>query len=206
MHIQSDEDHHQRAAIIGANLRALRLKHGYTLDSVARRASVSISHLANAEQGRRSLSGEQLRQVLDCYGFSLGVFLTHIESLLRPAEYNVPPDPATEVIEYPPIRLIGKQSHEPQLFLLHPTYSETEPEHLLLILPPATELWRSYLVLPCRSSIGVAVGTVLVETPKREFALPTSGYLTIPAHTPHRFRNHTRSEARAYIWVETARL
>jgi transcriptional regulator with XRE-family HTH domain len=72
----------KRAVIIGRNLRALRQKADKTLADVAQQVGISVSHLANAEHGRRTLGGENLRRVLQLYEFSLGVFLSHIERLL----------------------------------------------------------------------------------------------------------------------------
>ncbi|GIV54072.1 MAG: XRE family transcriptional regulator [Candidatus Kapaibacterium sp.] len=202
--IRTEDEYQQWNKLIGTNLRALRRKHGLTLNQVAQEANISISHLANAEQGRRSIGGEQLRRILQCYGYSLGVFCTHIKLLLGSEDGFAEPASDAEIIEHSPIPLIGRHNQEPHLLLLRPTPSTDEPEHLLLILPPGTELWRSYLVLPCRSSVAVAHGVLLVETKHREYALHASEYLSIPAEVPHRFRNHTRSETRAYIWVESA--
>jgi transcriptional regulator with XRE-family HTH domain len=202
--LQSEDELQQRTALIGANLQALRHKHGYTLSHVAEIAGISVSHLANVEQGRRSIGGEQLRQILQSFGYSLGVFMTHIESLLAPPNDSSEDQSGGCIVEYRPIRLIGRNAHEPQLLLLHPTRSYEEPEHLLLILPAGRELWHSYLELPCRCSVAVACGALLVETRQREYTLAANNYLALPPGIQHRFRNHTGTEARAYIWVESA--
>ncbi|RMF35643.1 MAG: helix-turn-helix domain-containing protein [Chlorobiota bacterium] len=191
-----------RAKLIGANLRALRRKVGKTLAEVARVAGVSVSHLANAEHGRRMLAGEYLRRVVALYGYSLGVFLSHIERL-RTREKT---EHSAELcaIEPTPIPLIGQDQREPHLLLLVPTFSADEPEHLLLHLPPGTELWQPHLSLPVRCTVACARGALLVETPQREYLLSESGFLVIPPEVPHRFRNHTTTASSAYIWVERA--
>ncbi len=192
----------KRSEIIGRNLRALRQKADMTLAYVAQKAGVSVSHLANAEHGRRTLGGEHLRRVLHLYGFSLGVFLSHIERLLASdqcVEYT-----NNGAIEPLPIVLIGHDLREPQLILLIPTYTHDEPEHLLLRLPPGGELWREHLMLPVRCTIACSRGALLVETPFREHLLLEDHILIIPPELPHRFRNHTFDESSAYIWVERA--
>ncbi|MCX7936407.1 MAG: XRE family transcriptional regulator [Chlorobi bacterium] len=191
----------RRMQCIGANLRALRRKTGKTLEEVATKAGVSVSHLANAEHGRRMLHGELLRNVLVLYGYSLAVFMSHIEKLIQPLNENRNSD---AVIPASPIPLMGYRPGQGELHLLHPVFSVEESAHLLLILPPEQELWHSYIVLPARCSVGVARGALLIETPQREFLLNDGEYATILPHQPHRFRNHTLAEARAYIWVETA--
>ncbi|MCX7930250.1 MAG: XRE family transcriptional regulator [Chlorobi bacterium] len=188
-----------REFLIGTNLRALRIKHGYTLEHVAQVAGVSSSQIANVESGRRTLEGESLRRVLQLYDYSLAVFLTHIETLMGSA---VAAD--DEVATPPPIPLIGRTAKQARVVLLHPTPSPDNPEHLLVVLPAETELWPAYIALPVLVRILVVSGSLLVETPHREYALEERQFLSIPPQKQHRFRNHTDSEACAYIWVETA--
>lgn len=191
---------HERAHLIGANLRALRQTSGKTLEEVARAGRLSVSHLANAEQGRRTLDGEQLRRILQLYDYSLSVFMTHIATFLD-ADYQ---DTDSGVCHYKPIPLVGRLKGDSTLLLLHPTPTIEIPAHLLLRLPPGSELWQDYLVLPSRCSIAGARGAMLVETPHREYIIAESEYLSLSAGVAHRFRNHTTMEARAYIWVESA--
>ncbi|GIV56459.1 MAG: hypothetical protein KatS3mg040_1227 [Candidatus Kapaibacterium sp.] len=202
MDFDESRSYRERAQLIGANLRALRRKAGKTLADVAQVAGVSISHLANAEHGRRMLGGEHLRRVVGLYGYSLGVFLSHIERLLQQESTELSVD--HRAIEPTPIVLIGQDSHEPHLVLLAPTYSVNDPEHLLLHLPAGTELWQPHLSLPVRCTVVCARGALLVETPQREHLLCESGFLVIPPELPHRFRNHTSTASTAYIWVERA--
>ncbi len=192
----------KRAVIIGRNLRALRQKADKTLADVAQQVGISVSHLANAEHGRRTLGGENLRRVLHLYGFSLGVFLSHIERLLISDQREESTN--NGAIEPLPILLIGHDLREPQLILLIPTYTHDEPEHLLLRLPPGSELWREHLMLPVRCTIACSRGALLVETPFREHLLLEDNILVIPPELPHRFRNHTSNASSAYIWVERA--
>lgn len=191
---------HKRTQLIGANLRALRKAHGKTLEEVAQAGGLSVSHLANVEHGRRTLDGEQLRQILQLYGYSLAVFLTHIATFLDP-QYENNDD---YVSQYEPIPLVGRHGGEATLLLLHPTPTIDTAAHLLLLLPPGGELWHKYLVLPHRCSLAIAQGTLLVETPHREYVLTENEYLALAPGVAHRFRNHTPAEARAYIWVESA--
>lgn len=191
----------QRQELIGANLRALRLKHGITLDDAARAAGLSLSHLANVESGRRCIGGEQLRRVLNLYGYSLAVFLSHIESFVV-NDGREHYEQTTESHE--PIPLVGRSESGARLLLLEPVLSVDRPAYMLLILPPGSELWQPHIVLPCCCRVGVARGELLIETPQREYVLAESQYLSIAASVPHRFRNHTTSESRAYIWSETA--
>lgn len=192
----------KRRAIIGANLRALRRRYGLTLEEVASRASISLALLAQAEQGRRALGGENLRAVVQQYGYSLCVFLSLVEALLRG---DAEEEPATDgVLQRPPIVLIGRRRTEPSLLLLHPTPQFDTPAHLAVVLPPHTELWRSYLELPSPCAIVSGSAQLVVETPQREFLLAEGDYLRLLPHVPHRFRNPTSHDVRAYIWVETA--
>jgi|DewCreStandDraft_2_1066082.scaffolds.fasta_scaffold00070_52 transcriptional regulator with XRE-family HTH domain len=202
MDFDESRSYRERAQLIGANLRALRRKAGKTLAEVAHVAGVSVSHLANAEHGRRMLGGEHLRRVVSLYGYSLGVFLSYIERLLQPERI----ESSTEyrAIEPTPIPLIGQDPREPQLVLLAPIFSADDPEHLLLHLPAGTELWQPHLSLPVRCTVVCARGALLVETPQREHLLCESGFLVIPPELPHRFRNHTSTASSAYIWVERA--
>lgn len=190
----------QWTQLVGANLRALRQMYGKTLEEAARAGNLSVSHLANAEQGRRTLDGEQLRRILQLYEYSLSVFMTHIAMLLDTDYQNTD----GSVRYYKPIPLIGRQKDDPTLLLLHPTPTLETPAHCLLRLPPGGELWQDYLVLQSRCSVTVARGAMLVETPYREYILAENEYLALSAGVAHRFRNHTATEARAYIWVETA--
>lgn len=190
----------ERLQLIAVNLRALRKRHGLTLREVAQVCGLSIPHLANVERGSRSISGEHLRLILQVYGYSLSVFLSLIESYL--ASPNS--DDTAPARQYSPIMLVGRDRHDSQLLLLRPTYSREQPAPLLLVLPPGAELWHAFLTLPEPCGIICGQGVLLVETQHREYTLKEGQYLELAAHIAHRFRNHTPTETRAYIWTATA--
>lgn len=202
MDFDESQSYQERAKLIGANLRALRRKAGKTLAEVAQVAGVSVSHIANTEHGRRMIGGEQLRRVVGLYGYSLGVFLSHIHRLLQQGNTDAVAEQCA--IEPTPIPLLGQDQSEPHLLLLVPTYSADEPELLLLHLPAGAHLWQPYLSLPVRCIVACARGALLVETPQREYLLSEGGSLIIPPELAHRFRNHTSTASSAYIWVEQA--
>lgn len=50
-------------ALVGANIRSLRLKKGWTLEELAFRSGVHANYLGDAERGRRNLSVSSLNKI-----------------------------------------------------------------------------------------------------------------------------------------------
>ena len=61
---------------LGENLRALRNRHGWTLQQVSKRTGVAVSTLSKVENDQMSLTYDKLLQISEGLGLSLAEFLS----------------------------------------------------------------------------------------------------------------------------------
>lgn len=63
--------------MLGAKLKMLRKKHGYTLADVKDRTNLSVSFLSDVERGRTNPSLETLSKLAECYEVSEKILMSN---------------------------------------------------------------------------------------------------------------------------------
>jgi transcriptional regulator with XRE-family HTH domain len=164
-------------AAVARNLRAIRSRSGWTLDTLAARSGVSKGMLIAIEQGRSNPSIATLCRISDAFGIALPRLVEVSES---PAIRMVPPDRTVALWTGQPgssgVLLVGSDP----------------PQHL--------ELW-DWRMRPgdgydgeahpagSREIVWVIEGSLTLTVDGETAAVPTGGAALFQADRPHRYAN-----------------
>jgi len=77
--------------MLGAKLRALRKKYGYTLVDVGRQTELSVSFLSDIERNRTNPSLETLKRLAACYQVTINELLEGVDTETREESNKYPP-------------------------------------------------------------------------------------------------------------------
>lgn len=80
-----DKTGDKQIAYIAANVRRLRLRHGFTQDSLAEAASVDLTYLQRVERGTANPSARVLVALAEALGVSIGHLFRQARIQERPA-------------------------------------------------------------------------------------------------------------------------
>lgn len=72
-------------SVLGEELRAMRRQRNETLETVARRANVSVQYLSEVERGRKEASSEVIAALADALGATLLDLAAGVVDRLQPA-------------------------------------------------------------------------------------------------------------------------
>lgn len=180
---------------LGAELRRLREQKELTLTEAARASGISKALLTLAEQGKRRLPLEVLRQLAQLYGSSLTQLLSNACEPLRAV-------PGTErwqgadLLAVVSDRLLRGCSFR----LLYPLCSPQDAAWFELRLAPGSQLPpEGYWTFPTPAR-GIALeGNLLVELFGTELLVRPGESFTICAGQQHRYRNYLSTPLRAVL-------
>lgn len=178
-------------AVLGNNLRQLRIACDYTLDEISRRSGLSKSFLSMVESGKRSVKMPDLRNVLACYGYSLGRFLSEAHDGDNDEMPSIEPE---RVVQTPNHAVLLDGSREPDayhLLLLRPLRSERDMEVLELFLPPCSQMTEEPLTINAEVRGIVQRGTLLIVLKGDEYKAREGEEFCYDGRVPHILRNYT---------------
>ncbi len=173
--------------VLGAYLKKLRRSKDLTLQHVAERTSLSKSFVSMVESGLRQIRFHDLRQVLMCYGYSLGWFLSQtLDSGRFPTVHSVVQTRANGLL------MDGsRKDHHYCLLLQRPLRSHTDIELVELTLPAQTQAPEHPLTLQAEMRGIVQRGTLLVLLQNDEYVVRQGEEFCFDGRIPHIFRNYT---------------
>lgn len=175
---------------VGANLRQLRQAHESTLDEIARRTGLSKSFLSMLESGKRSAKLADLRNILACYGYSLGRFVSEAHDT---DSDGLPVDPGRIVQTADRAILMDgtREEGKYRLLLMRPVRSSGDIEVVDLYLPPQSQMTESNMSIDAEVRGIVRRGTLLIVLQGDEYRAREGDEFCYAGSIPHLLRNYT---------------
>lgn len=181
----ADLIHNARA--LGAYLKKLRISKDLTLQHVAERTALSKSFLSMVEGGSRQIKFHDLRQMLICYDYSLGWFLSQTLEAERLATTHGIVQSRTNGL----LMDGSRKDHHYCLLLQRPLRSRNDIELVELTLPAQTQAPEKPLTLQAEMRGVVQRGTLLVLLQGDEYLVRQGEEFCFDGTIPHLFRNYT---------------
>ena len=179
-------------ALIGAEIRQLRLAKGMTLKEVADRAGISIGLLSQLERGRSLLAVATLMKLSDALGVPMNFFFSKAET--RDDDEG---DIVVRAAKRRQLTFPGLGIRED---LLSPDLAGPI-EMLLSTIEPGADCGEAYSHRGDEAGFLLS-GSLDLWVGDRHFKLHAGDSFSFPSTTPHRYRNEGAETARI-VWIIT---
>lgn len=197
---------------LGENLKRLRVSSDRTLQQAADHTGLSKSFLSMLESGARSIQFQDLRRIVQYYGYSLGWFLTQTferdtsggEPLLSTTFSRKKPSRSTRQTrqnesflpiistDHDGILMMGTRTKGAlRLVLQRPLRSMQDVEVLSLVLPKQSQLTEEEMTVETEVRGVVRQGTLLLVIEGDEYIAREGDEFCFDGSMPHVFRNYT---------------
>lgn len=186
--------------LIGRNLRNLRLSKEMTLNEVAAASGFSISFLSQVEKGTRSIKPADLKSVLTACGFSLCIFMSHVQKDIAQFPLNAGDK---KRIRENFVLLDGERNGADSIFLTAPVFENTDAITLEINIAAGSQT-NEFVLGPSRLSLYAAKNSFIMITDKKEEFLSEGEAFHAEAPLRTVLRNPGKEPCRAIITLDKA--
>jgi len=171
---------------IGKNLKKLRVINEFTIQNIADHSGLSTSFISQIEQGNRTVKPLDLRKIVDIYGFSLSIFISH---LYEEKNKNVFDNSKIVHTFEDNILLFGKRNSNTNIFIQKPTFDLSNSQILQVSLDKKDKLFENYIIINTTITGILKQGTILLEFKDDEYLIKPGNEFHFKGNKLHRYRN-----------------